>query len=148
MIMLFQGKVDVLEEHTATIRTVRFSLKIPSVLKLKYYVRVKRPMHIRFSRENVYVRDDFHCQYCREKYHAKSLTLDHVIPASQGGKKTWTNIVTACIRCNQKKGGRTPDQANMLLWKSPAQPTWLPKIQEEFTMSYTPEIWKSYLFAV
>jgi len=147
MVMLFQGKVEVLEEHNIFVRTVRFTFRLPSVLRLHNYVRVKRPNCIRFSRENVYVRDEHRCQYCVQKYPTRQLTLDHVVPAVQGGKKNWSNIVTCCISCNQKKGGRTPQQAGMRLIKKPDVPTWLPKLQEDFAYTQTPDAWKTYLFA-
>ncbi len=147
MVLLFQGKVEVLEEHEEVVHTVRFTFKLPSILKLHNYVKTKAHTYIRFSRENIYIRDEFHCQYCTGKFHPKQLTLDHVIPAVQGGKKNWTNIVTACIKCNQVKGGRTPAQAGMKLIRKPIIPTWLPKVQVKFTLSQAPESWKEYLSA-
>lgn len=145
MTLLFQGKVEVLEEHEEVVHTVRFTFKLPSILKLTHFVRTRAQSYIRFSRENIYIRDDFSCQYCASKLPTKQLTLDHVIPAVQGGKKTWTNIVTACIECNQVKGGRTPGQAQMKLLKKPVVPAWLPKVQVKFTLSQAPESWKEYL---
>jgi 5-methylcytosine-specific restriction endonuclease McrA len=145
MTLLFQGKVEVLEEHDEVIRTVMFTFKLPSILRLNHFVKPRVHHCIRFSRENIYIRDEFHCQYCEIKFHPKQLTLDHVVPAVQGGKKTWTNIVTACITCNQKKGGRTPYEAGMRLIKKPAIPTWLPKVQVKFTFAQAPDSWKEYL---
>lgn len=143
--MLFQGKVEVLEEHEQVVRTVRFTFKLPSILRLNHYVKSRAHSYIRFSRENIYIRDEFECQYCGRLFHPKQLTLDHVIPAVQGGKKNWTNIVTACIKCNQVKGGRTPAQAGMALLRKPTVPTWLPKVQVKFTLSQAPDSWKIYL---
>jgi 5-methylcytosine-specific restriction endonuclease McrA len=145
MTLLFQGKVEVLEEHTEVVRTVRFTFRLPSILKLHNYVKTKATSYIRFSRENIYIRDEFRCQYCTSRFHPKQLTLDHVIPAVQGGKKNWTNIVTACIKCNQVKGGRTPAQAGMKLIQKPILPAWLPKVQVKFTLSQAPDSWKEYL---
>jgi 5-methylcytosine-specific restriction endonuclease McrA len=148
MTLLFQGKVEVLEEHDAVVRTVKLTFKLPSILKLTHYVKTKTRNYIRFSRENIYIRDEYHCQYCARRFPVKFLTLDHVKPAVQGGKKNWTNIVTACINCNQIKGGRTPAQAQMKLLKTPVIPQWLPKIQVKFSLSHAPESWKEYLTIV
>ncbi len=145
MVLLFQGKVDVIEEHDACVRTVRFTYKLPSVLKLRNFVRTFAQSYIRFSRENIYIRDGHKCQYCGEKFNPKSLTLDHVVPVVQGGEKTWENIVTACVPCNQKKGGRTPHQAAMKLLKKPTTPQWLPTVQVRFSFAEAPASWRSYL---
>jgi len=145
MTLLFQGKVEVIEEHDEFVRTVRFTYRLPSIIRLNHYVKIRNQSYIRFSRENIYIRDDFSCQYCERRFHPKQLTLDHVIPAVQGGKKNWINIVTACISCNQKKGGRTPAEASMRLKSKPIVPTWLPKVQVKFSYAQAPDSWKEYL---
>ncbi len=145
MVMLFQGKVEVLEEHDVCVRTVRFTFKLPSILKLRTYVKTYSQNYIRFSRENIYVRDGHRCQYCNHRFPTRSLTLDHVIPVVQGGTKSWENIVTACVPCNQKKGGHTPQQAGMRLLKKPIVPSWLPTIQVRFTFAQAPISWRVYL---
>ena len=71
---------------------------------------------------NIYWRDDYRCQYCHEKFPQAKLTLDHVIPKSRGGGKSWENIVACCGRCNQKKGSKTPSEASMRLFKVPIKP--------------------------
>lgn len=145
MTLLFQGKVEVLEEHDEFVHTVRFTYKLPSILRLNHFVKTRAHSYIRFSRENIYTRDEYCCQYCGGRFHPKQLTLDHVLPAVQGGKKNWTNIVTACISCNQVKGGRTPTEAGMKLLKKPTVPTWLPKVQVKFTLAQAPDSWRTYL---
>ena len=115
--LLFAGKVEVVEEYSREIHSVTFSLKLPSVLRLLKYVRVKKNRIIRFSRANIYARDHHRCQYCGNVRRSDELTFDHVIPVSRGGGKSWDNIVTACIECNRKKGGKTPRQARMGLVK-------------------------------
>lgn len=145
MVMLFQGKVEVVEEHEAFVHTVRFRFRLPSVLRLLNFVRGQSQNFIRFSRENIYVRDNFTCQYCKGQFSPRQLTMDHVVPAVQGGKKIWTNIVTACIKCNQKKGGRTPSQAGMKLLKRPIEPAWLPKVTVRFSVTSAPTSWIQYL---
>jgi len=145
MVLLFQGKVEVVEEHDAYVHTVRFKFRLPSVLRLLSFVRTHSHSFIRFSRENIYIRDNYTCQYCSEQFSPRSLTMDHVIPAVQGGKKMWNNIVTACIKCNQKKGGRTPQQAGMKILKRPSEPAWLPKVTMKFTAEQAPQTWVTYL---
>jgi 5-methylcytosine-specific restriction endonuclease McrA len=144
--LLFQGKVEVIEESDREVRTVRFTIKVPAVLRLLHYVPLARKKEIvRFSRMNIFLRDQYSCQYCGENFQKGNLTLDHVIPIVQGGKKSWENIVTACKPCNQQKGGRTPAQAGMQLIRKPKQPIWLPTASLQFGISRTPERWQIYL---
>lgn len=124
--LLFRGKVEIVEEYEdKTIRSVTFEVKMPSVVRFVRMVKRRKPV-IRFSRENVFARDQGECQYCHRKVTRPEATYDHVLPRSQGGGTHWENIVIACVPCNQKKGGRTPDQARMKLAKAPVKPTWLP----------------------
>ena len=144
--LLFQGKVEVVEESEHEVRTVRFTIKVPAVLRLLTYVPLSRKKEIvRFSRINIFLRDQCNCQYCGVRFSKSHLTLDHVIPIVQGGKKCWENIVTACKPCNQKKGGRTPVQASMHLVRKPKQPAWLPAANLQMGIVRTPERWKIYL---
>ncbi len=146
MQLLFQGKVEVIEESDQEVRTVRFTMKIPAVLRLLSYVPLARKKEIvRFSRINIFIRDHSQCQYCGERFARSHLTLDHMIPIVQGGKKCWENIVTACKPCNQRKGGRTPLQASMQLIRKPKQPNWLPITSLQMGIARTPERWKIYL---
>lgn len=146
LVLWFQGKVEVLEYHPVFANSVRSSFQLPSVLRLKSYVRPRANKGaIRFCRENVYVRDDHTCQYCGEQYPTKQLTLDHVIPASKNGPKTWTNVVTACRDCNQRKADRTPDAAHMPLLKTPRAPSWLPVVHAELRPESVPGTWLQYL---
>jgi 5-methylcytosine-specific restriction endonuclease McrA len=99
---------------------------IPAVARTKGFFRINNSS-ITFSRKNIYIRDNYTCQYCDIIYSFKDLTYDHVIPKSKwldnnGSPTNWTNIVTACIECNRKKGNRTPTQANMPLKKLPSKP--------------------------
>jgi 5-methylcytosine-specific restriction endonuclease McrA len=144
--LLFQGKVEVVEESDQEVRTVRFTIKVPAVLRLIQYIPLKRKKHIvRFSRANIFLRDGHVCQYCGREFSKSHLTLDHVIPIVQGGRKCWENIVTACKPCNQRKGGRTPQQSGMHLVRRPRQPAWLPTASLQLGISRTPERWKIYL---
>jgi 5-methylcytosine-specific restriction endonuclease McrA len=143
--LLFQGKVEVVEESDREIRSVRVTIKVPAVLRLLQYVPLKKKKQmIRFSRENVFLRDQLLCQYCGHKFSRSQLTLDHVTPVVQGGKKSWENIVTSCKPCNQRKGGRTPGQANMALIRKPREPNWLPGHELHVTLQLWPERWRVY----
>jgi 5-methylcytosine-specific restriction endonuclease McrA len=98
-------------------------VSIPRLLLLARYGRIPNTT-IRLSRRNVYLRDDYTCQYCGRRMPSKELNLDHVTPRSQGGKATWENLVTSCRRCNFVKGGDTPEDAGMRLLRPPHRPSW------------------------
>ena len=85
--------------------------------------------YVPFSRANIYARDDHSCQYCGEVFPTAELTFDHVVPVAQGGRKDWENIVTCCITCNRRKGGRTPAEAGMHLIRVPKRPDKAPAIR-------------------
>src|SRR5688572_789648 len=111
-----QGKVEIIASHDREVRAVSFSLRLPSVIRLLRYVRIKKRFdYVPFSRANIYARDHHSCQYCNTHHATQDLTFDHVIPVSQGGRKDWENIVTCCVSCNRRKGGRTPHEAGMHL---------------------------------
>lgn len=147
VVLWFQGKVDILEHHNVSVKSVSQSFQLPSIIRLRRYVRNYARSVVRFSRENIYLRDLYLCQYCHQKFQPKDLTLDHVVPASKGGKKSWTNVVAACRKCNQKKGNKTPDQAMMPLLKRPEVPKWLPDPQRlDLSRAAIPDSWKIYLY--
>jgi 5-methylcytosine-specific restriction endonuclease McrA len=145
--LLFLGKVEVIEEYEdKTIRSVSFEVKMPSVIRFFRLLKRRKPV-IRFSRENVYARDQGCCQYCGQKVTRAEATYDHVLPRSQGGGTNWENIVIACVPCNQVKGGRTPQQARMKLKSVPVKPTKLPDMLR-LTFSWNkgmPDTWKNWL---
>jgi len=99
------------------------SLRVPRVLHLRRYERVRRPT-VRLTRRNVMLRDAHQCQYCSKKPPIRDLNIDHVIPKSRGGADSWENLVTACRPCNLRKGRRTPDEAAMRLLRTPTAPRW------------------------
>lgn len=125
---------------------------IPAVTKTKRYFKVHND-NIVFSRKNIFTRDEYTCQYCNKQFDYKSLTYDHVIPKSTWPHNTsptsWTNIVTACVNCNNKKGNRTPKQANMPLKKNPIRPEkrlrYLPIYEHLSNIEHIPDEWKLYL---
>ena len=107
------------------IRTVTFRMRVPEVVTLTRYDRV-RESTVTFSRRNLFKRDHSSCQYCGARPGSAELTIDHVIPRSLGGTSTWENCVLACVACNARKANRTPDQAKMRLRKPPVRPSWKP----------------------
>jgi len=109
------------------IRTVRFELAVPRIIRLLIYDRLPR-QEVKFNRRNIYARDGNRCQYCGKKFPTTELSIDHIVPRSQGGKTVWENVVCACLRCNIKKGGRTPEQAHMTLIAPPKKPRRSPVI--------------------
>lgn len=109
------------------IHTVRFQIAVPRIIRLLGYDKLPR-QDVKFNRRNIYARDGSKCQYCGKKMPTTDLSLDHVTPKSQGGKTSWDNIVCCCIKCNVKKGGRTPEQAHMHLITRPIKPKRSPVI--------------------
>ena len=91
----------------------------PSIIRLSYMVHRPRP-HLKLTRDEVFRRDNYTCQYCGNP--GRQLTLDHVVPRHMGGEKSWENVVTACPTCNHRKGGRTLDDASMRLLHQPYEP--------------------------
>jgi 5-methylcytosine-specific restriction endonuclease McrA len=107
------------------IQAVRSTLRVPEVIVLAEYNRVPTAA-VSFSRRNVHKRDHWTCQYCGRQPGGAELTIDHVVPRSQGGVSTWENCVLACIDCNKRKADRTPVQARMKLHRAPERPAWKP----------------------
>ena len=111
--------------HEEVIGTVDRRIRIPRVIVLLVYDRLPRA-RVRFSRFNIYARDDNTCQYCGRRFRRSDLNLDHVVPRSRGGNTSWENVVCSCVACNLRKGGRTPDEAGMGLLRAPVRPRWTP----------------------
>ncbi len=125
------------------IRTVRLHIAVPRIIRLAVYDRLPQQT-VKFNRRNIYARDGNCCQYCGRKFPTTELSLDHVVPKSMGGKATWENIVCACINCNIKKGGRTPDQAHLSLIRAPKKPRRNPVITIRLTDGRY-ATWKAFL---
>jgi 5-methylcytosine-specific restriction endonuclease McrA len=123
MILLFNGKVEVVKETDRVIRTVTRSFRIPAVIRLVKFIRQIYRREVPFSRRNVLIRDGHVCQYCGREFLSSELTVDHIVPKVQNGGNEWTNVVACCRSCNMKKGGRTPRQASMQLVRKPFKPT-------------------------
>jgi 5-methylcytosine-specific restriction endonuclease McrA len=107
------------------IRTARLRLRVPEVVSLTRYDRLPSTA-VMFSRRNVAKRDHYLCQYCGAQPGGDAITIDHVVPRSQGGASSWTNCVAACLACNARKADRTPERAEMRLRRRPARPEWKP----------------------
>ncbi len=144
--LLCCGKVEVLAEYDREIRSISFTVKLPCVMRLLKYVHIRRRSHrVKFSRANIYARDRHTCQYCGKKCSPEDLTFDHVIPNVMGGTKSWENIVTCCVNCNCRKGGRTPEKAGMTLIRQPKEPEEIASILHvTIGLRNAPEVWRDF----
>jgi 5-methylcytosine-specific restriction endonuclease McrA len=113
------------EAGSPCLRGARLRLRVPEVISLTHYDRLPSTA-VTFSRRNVAKRDHYTCQYCGAQPGGESITIDHVLPRSQGGTSSWTNCVAACEACNARKADRTPEQAGLRLRKRPLRPEWKP----------------------
>lgn len=138
------GKVEVVEfSRDKTIRLVDSNNPMPSVLRvLRRFRRDRRA--VKFSRLNIYLRDGFICQYCRDRFLTEELNFDHVIPRSRGGRTCWENIITCCISCNSEKANRTPEEAGFKLLRKPTKPWTLPAADVDMGNQRMPEEWNKY----
>jgi 5-methylcytosine-specific restriction endonuclease McrA len=107
------------------VQAVSTRLRVPEVISLTTYDRMPAAS-VSFSRRNIFKRDRYACQYCGVQPGSEELTIDHVVPRSQGGVSSWENCVLACLRCNKRKANHTPEQAGMHLRHRPFRPIWKP----------------------
>jgi len=145
ILLYFADKIEIVDYFDAFIRSPNSEMQLPSVVRLKRYIAPRRSSKIlRFSRHHVFLRDRFKCVYCVKSFAMKELTLDHVVPVVRGGKRTWTNIVTSCVPCNQRKGARTPAEAGFKDFRLPKEPTtgFLPDL---LFYKDVPDSWTIYL---
>ncbi len=142
VVLLYLGKAEVVATRNGrTIRSVNSSMPFPSIVRLARFVH--RPWKkIILSRKNILRRDNYQCQYCGKR--TTDLTIDHVIPKAIGGKDTWENLVTACMKCNNKKGNHHPDEIGMHLMRQPRRPSHLLFIQT--AIGVPDDQWRPYLF--
>lgn len=119
VVLINQGKAEMLENGLGFIHSVNNIFPLPSVIKLAHMIKRPRPER-KLTRLGVFHRDHYTCQYCGIE--SRQLTIDHVLPRYRGGQHTWENVVTACIPCNRRKAGKTPKQARMKLIRQPSQP--------------------------
>lgn len=125
------------------IKLPTFEVAVPKIIRLLMYDKFVKP-EVRLTRRNLYARDKNKCQYCGNRFSATDLTLDHIVPRVQGGGNSWLNLVCACLRCNTRKGGRTPKQARMQLIRPPYKPAKC-ESQRVRIGSAQYESWKSFL---
>ena len=142
VVLLLREKADVIETSAAVWRSERQSVPVPSVIRLRTFVKVPYARRIPLNRRAVFARDGGRCQYCAKP----AENLDHVVPRSRGGQHAWENVVAACRRCNTRKGNQTPHEAGLRLHRSPRAPRrhgWL-----LVTLGSAPDpAWHPYLLA-
>jgi 5-methylcytosine-specific restriction endonuclease McrA len=142
VVLLNYGKAEMLENGTGFIHTTRYNFPLPSVIRLAYMIKRPRPQR-KLTRLEVFHRDQYTCQYCGRQTH--QLTLDHVIPRYRGGEHVWGNVVSACILCNRRKAGKTPNEAGMRLIRQPAPPRGHPFFYSPHRDLKTQSQWQKYL---
>lgn len=125
------------------IRTVRFDIAVPRVIRVLNYSKVPR-QEVKLNRRNIFARDRSRCQYCGKKFPTSELSLDHVVPRTLNGPHTWENIVCCCLKCNVRKGGRTPEKAGMRLITTPVKPARSPVLSIKLSDSKY-HSWKQFL---
>lgn len=114
-----------IQDPSVAIRSPRVAIAAPEIILLANYNRV--PCHVApFTRRNLFLRDDYTCQYCARRGPSNHLSVDHVRPRSRGGSTSWENCVLACVRCNARKANHTPKEAGLRLLRAPTRPRWTP----------------------
>jgi 5-methylcytosine-specific restriction endonuclease McrA len=142
VVMLYLGKAElVASKDSRYICSVSRKLAYPTIVRLLIYIRVPYKKIV-LSRKNILRRDMYRCQYCNRG--DVILTIDHIIPKSKGGDDSWENLVAACVKCNNKKGDRSPEDAKMMLHKRPTKPSHI-TFMKHFVGKIDDE-WKPYLY--
>lgn len=126
VVLVLKQRAALVESDDGHMRSEHLSIPRPLVIRLLQYVRVPYRAHAPLSRRGVLARDRWTCQYCGVRPGRSAMTVDHVVPRVQGGRRSWENLVAACQGCNHRKGGRRPEQARMRLRRRPAAPRFLP----------------------
>ena len=143
VVLIFQGKAEMLENGVGFIHSISDTVPLPSVIRLARLV--KRPRRERkLTRFEIFNRDRYTCQYCGQK--TRQLTLDHVVTRYRGGQHTWENVVSACVACNRHKAGKTPKEAHMKLVRPPAPPTGSPLFIVPYHFLSKRDEWRKYLY--
>ncbi|HTT71182.1 MAG TPA: HNH endonuclease [Anaeromyxobacteraceae bacterium] len=129
--------------HHDAIGAVGRRIRVPRVIVLIAYERMPKT-RVRFSRFNIYARDENTCQYCGVRLPRADLNLDHVLPRSRGGATSWENVVCSCVPCNLRKGGRSPEEAGLRLLRAPFRPRWTPMFRSATRRAFYRE-WRPFL---
>ena len=138
--LVWLDRINVLEWHQDwQVHSPNITMTVPSVIMTREFV--KQRVNTSFNRSNVYLRDNYICQYCKQMFSYKDLTLDHVIPKSKGGKTEWSNIVSACRKCNNDKASHT----HIKPYKQPRKPDFLQLVNGVNTIHIDHEIWLKYI---
>jgi len=139
----YLDRVNIVAEYDDIVHSPSVNIKIPSVIVLKNYV--KPSTSTAFTRFNLFLRDEFTCQYCGSQ---GEMTFDHIIPRSKGGKTTWKNVVASCQKCNLMKGSRSLKKAGLNLKQQPKKPDpeYLRNQGRKFPPNYLHESWMDYLY--
>ena len=139
----FLDRVDIVAEYDEVVRSPNMVIRIPSVVVLKDFVQPQK--RVAFTRFNLFLRDEFRCQYCGSK---GDLTFDHVVPRASGGITSWLNVVAACAPCNLRKGSKSLRQCGMSLRKPPRPPSAqeLLNMGRKFPPNYLHESWMDFLY--
>lgn len=142
VILLYLGKAELIESLDGkSLHSVSVTMPFPSIVRLSIYIRVPFKKIV-LSRKNILRRDGHRCQYCGRT--DVGLTVDHVVPKARGGEESWENLVCACVRCNNKKGDRTPAEAQLTLLRKPIRPNHVMFLRD--FVGTVDECWKPYLF--
>lgn len=137
--LILADRADLIADDGTELRSTSLVVPSPSVVRLRYVVRVPYQRRTALSRRALFARDDHRCQYCGET----ADSIDHIVPRSRGGGNEWENVAAACRPCNLRKRDRTPAEAGMVLARPPRQPrehTWITA-----AVLHVPEQWKPYL---
>jgi 5-methylcytosine-specific restriction endonuclease McrA len=142
VVLIFLGKAELISsKDTKKVRSVRTAIPFPTIVRLRVYIKVPYKKIV-LSRKNILRRDNHKCQYCSRA--DVTLTIDHIVPRSKDGDDTWENLVTACVKCNNKKGDRSPEEAKMQLVKKPSKPSHI-TFMKHF-VGRVDDDWRPYLY--
>jgi 5-methylcytosine-specific restriction endonuclease McrA len=145
VILILKGVACVEESSSRWIHSTRYSMPLPSVIRLIEYIHI--PFERKsLSRKNILLRDNYTCQYCGHVLPPQELTLDHIIPRSRNGDSSWDNLVACCRSCNNRKGDRSPEAMGMRLLKRPQAYNLHVNRQIIRYLGRTDETWRKYLF--
>jgi len=145
IVLIFNGSAVVQENNSHKIHSPSITIDSPSVIRLTRFINLVNKQVV-LTRKNVLIRDKNTCQYCGKKFSPSELTMDHIIPKARGGHTKWDNVVACCKKCNNKKGRKTPWQANMSLTKKPSSPNYIYFLHIMRHIGNKNETWMKYLY--